>query len=505
MTDPHHLAIPPDDKHNQRLVDNVHPKDWVNPVPADMYNLVVIGAGPAGLVAAAGAAGLGAKVAIIEKHLIGGDCLNVGCVPSKCIIRSSRSAAEMKNSVDLGMMTASDGPKFASVMERMRRIRADISAHDAATRFREQGIDVFLGAGKFQDNSTVVVNDTNLHFKKAVIATGARAAAIDIPGLDEADYLTNETIFNLTELPDHLVVLGGGPIGCELAQAFRRLGSRVTIIARSRLLSREDPDASALLARILDEEGVATILNASVRRVEKTRTSYELAVDTGQGETKVEASHILVGVGRAPNVEGLGLESAGIEYDAKRGVHVDDQLRTTNRHIFAAGDVCMKHKFTHAADAAARIVIQNALFGGRKKLSAITMPWCTFTDPEIAHVGVYGHLVDQDTIDTYHVQLEEIDRALADGETAGFVKIHTAKGSDRILGATIVASHAGEMIGEISVAMAAKLGLGGIANVIHPYPTQAEAIKRAADAYSRTRLTPTVQKSLAGWLKFKRR
>jgi len=497
----------PSDEHNEKLLDNVHPSDWVNPDPEDVYNLVVVGAGSAGLISAIATAGLGGKVALIERHLMGGDCLNVGCVPSKSVIRPARLAAEMKNAAAFGL-TASKVRKedFPKVMERLRRIRAGISANDSAERYSEMGVDVFLGEGKFIAPNAVEVDGKILRFKKAVITTGARASHPDFQGLEETGFRTNETLFNLTDRPDHLIVLGGGPIGCELAQAFRRLGSEVTIIARSEFLSKEDPEASALLADVFEKEGLDILRHASVQRVEKTEDGLKrIVVEVDGKERIVEGDEILVGAGRAPNVEGLGLEKAGVEYDVKRGVHVNDRLQTSNKNIYAAGDCCLASKFTHAADSAAQIVVQNALFGGKKKWSDLNMPWCTYTDPEIAHVGLYERDAKKKGIHTesFAFDMAENDRALADGETRGFVNVMVKKG--KILGATIVSTHAGEMISEISTAMAAGMSLGKLGSVIHPYPTQAEAIKRVAGLYNKTRLTPTVAKLLKGWLKIQRR
>ncbi len=497
------LGLEPADKHNHELVRNAHPSDWTNPTPEGRYNLVVIGGGTAGLVTAAGAAGLGAKVALIEKHLMGGDCLNYGCVPSKALIRSSRAAADVRDAGELGVRVPEGAEvDFAAVMERMRRIRARISRNDSAKKFTELGVDVFLGKGRFTGRGTVEVDGKTLRFKRAVIATGARAAEPQVPGLREAGFLTNETVFTLTERPDRLAVIGAGPIGCELAQAFSRLGSEVTIIERSsQILVREDPDAAEIVQRSFARDGVNLVLGAIVERVTTSDGEKRLHVDVdGRGASVVAVDEILLGVGRAPNVEGLGLEAVGVEYDV-HGVKVDDRLRTTNRKIYAAGDICLKYKFTHTADAAARIVIQNALFSGGKKLSALTVPWCTYTDPEIAHVGMYERDARERGIkvDTFTRQFSGVDRAVADDEEEGFVKVHVKKGTDRILGATIVARHAGEMISEITLAMVARVGLGTISGVIHPYPTQAEAIKQAADAYSRTRLTPFVKRFFS-WL-----
>jgi len=508
MTDSWKFDVLPTDEHNQRLLDNVHPNDWKNPVPEGKYNLVAIGAGTAGLISAIGTAGLGGRVALIERHLMGGDCLNVGCVPSKALIRPARLASEMRHAAEFGLSPSEVRKEdFPKVMERLRRIRADISDNDSASRYTDKGVDVFIGEARFTGRDRVEVGGREIQFKKAVITTGARALHPDIPGLSEAGFLTNETVFSLTELPEHLMVIGGGPIGCELAQAFRRLGSRVTIINRSRFLSREDPEASALLAKVFEREGIEVLLDAGVQSVAATGNVKKLHIARNGVVATVEGDQILVGMGRVPNVGNLGLEAAGVEYDARTGIQVNDNLRTTNSSIYAAGDCCMQHKFTHAADAAAQIVIQNALFGGRKKLSSLNMPWCTYTHPEIAHVGIYEHQARGQgiEIDSYKFEMAENDRAITEGEAEGFVKVTVKKGTDHILGATIVAAHAGEMINEISVAMAAKMGLGKIGGVIHPYPTQSEAIKRTAGLYNQTRLTPTVAKLMKKWLAWQRR
>ncbi|HZW35643.1 MAG: mercuric reductase [Deltaproteobacteria bacterium] len=498
----------PDDVYNAELVANVHPPDWVNPGPAPRYNLVVIGAGTAGLVTAAGAAGLGARVALVERHLLGGDCLNVGCVPSKCLIRSSRAAHDIRDAARYGIGSR-DGwhADFPAVMQRMRRLRARISHHDSVKRFSALGVDVFLGDARFSGPDAVEVDGKTLRFARAVIATGARAFVPPVDGIEEAGFLTNETVFSLTDLPRRLLVLGAGPLGCELAQAFRRFGSEVTIVDMApQFLAREDPDAAEILHRAFRADGIDVALSARILRVRRQETGKVVRMIREGVESEWAGDEILIGAGRVPNVGGMGLEVAGVGYDERTGVHVNDFLRTDNPRIYAAGDVCLERKFTHTADAAARIVIRNALFGGRARMSALTIPWCTYTDPEIAHVGMYEReaLEAGIPVDTFVRELKEVDRAIADGEEEGFVKVHVRKGTGTILGATIVARHAGEMIHEVSVAIAGKVGLGAIANVIHSYPTQAEAIKQAADAYNRTRLTPLVKKLMGWWLSWAR-
>lgn len=501
------IKVPPEDDHNRELVNNVHPPDWVNPEPAGRYNLLVIGAGTAGLVSAAGAAILGGKVALVERYLMGGDCLVTGCVPSKAVIRSSRVAAEIRDAHKFGAVVPQGATMdFAAVMERMRRVRAEISHHDSAKRFREFGADIFLGEARFSGPDTVEVAGRTLRFKKAVIATGARPAVPPIEGLKEAGFLTSETMFNLTGRPDRLMVIGGGPVGCEMAQAFCRLGCGVTLVERNaRFLKREDRDAAEVLAGSLRRDGVDLRLNTIVTHVASADGKKLVHLESGAKIDAIVVDEILVGVGRAPNVEGLNLDAVHVEHGIG-GVIVNDYLQTTNPRIFAAGDVCLPYKFTHAADAAARLVIQNSLFLGRKKFSALAIPWCTYTDPEIAHVGLNEVEAEKRGVrlDTFVVPMRDVDRALTDGEEEGFLKIHVKRGTDRIVGATIVARHAGEMISEITTIIVAKIGLGKIAGVIHPYPTQAEAIKRAADEYNRTRLTPLLKRVLSRWLAWTR-
>jgi pyruvate/2-oxoglutarate dehydrogenase complex dihydrolipoamide dehydrogenase (E3) component len=502
------ITMLPDTPENRQLVANVHPAEWRNPEPADRYNLVVIGAGTAGLVCAAGAAGLGAKVALVERNLLGGDCLNFGCVPSKGIIRAARALFDARASGVFGVR-GSEGLEFdfGEAMARMRRLRTAISYHDSAGRFRDElGVDVFIGNGCFAGPDVVQVAGARLSFSKAVICTGARAAALPITGLAEAGYLTNETVFSLTELPPRLAVIGAGPVGCELAQTFARFGSRVTVIELgSQILGREDSDAAGILHAVLLREGIDLLLGVKIRAVELRGAERVIRLEHDGQLNEVVVDAILLSVGRAPNLEDLELEKAGVSYD-KTGVTVADTLRTTNPDIYAAGDICFPFKFTHTADAMARIVIANALFLGRRTTSTLTIPWCTYTDPEIAHVGMYERDAQEKgvMVTTLTVPLADVDRAVLDGEAEGFARVHLRKGTDKVLGATIVARHAGEMINEFSLAITNGLGLAAIGKTIHPYPTQAEVIKRLADMHSRTRLTPFVKKVLAGWLKWRR-
>jgi len=463
------VQLQPLDEHNQKLESNVHPPEWENPTPSGDYHLVVIGAGTAGLVTAAGAAGLGARVALIERELMGGDCLNVGCVPSKGLIGAARVAATVRDAAPFGVNVPEGAAvDFGTAMARMRKKRADISPADSAQRFSELGIDVYFGQGSFVDDNTVSVTTsagevTQLKFKKAVIASGAHAAAPPIKGLDTIKYLTNENLFSLTELPKRFGIVGSGPIGSEMAQSFARFGSEVFLFERSdHILSREDNDAAAVVQQQFEKDGVNLVLDAvDMELAPSGSTGDEISVKVMQNGVpkEVVVDQLLIAVGRAPNIDGLNLDAVDVKYHNK-GVEVN-----------------------HAADFQARIVIQNALFAvgpfGKKKASDLIIPWATYTSPEIAHVGMYPSDAKEAgvEIDTYVQELEHIDRAILEGTDEGFVKIHTKKGTDTIVGATIVAENAGDMISEITVAMKNKVGLAAIGATIHPYPTQAEAIR----------------------------
>ncbi len=498
------MNTPCDTFERQRL-SNVRPPGWTNPDPASRYRLLVIGAGPAGLVAAKGAAALGARVALIERDLIGGDCLNVGCVPSKALIRTSRLYAEMRNAADYGARVPGDiQVDFPAAMAHMRQLRSRISRWDSINGMAGAGIDVFLGHARFVSGDTVDVDGTRLRFDKAVIATGSRPDTPSIPGLGDVELLTNENIFDLTELPPRLLVVGGGPLGCELAQAFSRFGAK-TIIAQHMplFLPKEERDAAQLLSDSFARDGLEVRLNTTVTDVRMQNGEHVVDMVSDDYHSSVAVDAVLTGVGRLPNIEGLDLHLADVETADETGVRVDDFLRTSNRRIYAAGDVCMEHKFTDVADATARIVVRNALFPGRQRVSALTIPWCTYTDPEIAHVGLYVRQANERDIPvrSFTIPMHQADRAILDGEQTGFVKIHVAQRSDKILGATIVASHAGEMINEITLAMVHGIGLNSLANVIHAYPTQAEAISKAANACNRTRLTPLISGLMRWWLR----
>ena len=500
------VVILPDDAHNRELVGHVHPPDWRNPEPRDRYHLVVVGAGTGGLVSAAIGAGLGARVALVERHLMGGDCLNFGCVPSKAVISSARRVHAARPAGTNGRRggeggggaaeVSGAGSDFAAAMERMRRLRARISPIDGASRFAGLGVDVFLGHGEFVGPDRLRVNGDELHFRRAIIATGARAALIPVPGLEGPGVYTNETIFSLTELPPRLVVIGAGPIGVELAQTFARFGSRVTVVhADAHPLPRDDRDAAAIVTRAIEADGVRVLNSAAVLGARREDGVTVLEVEQAGQREQLAAEAVLVAAGRAPNVGGMGLEAAGVAHD-RAGIHVDDQLRTTAKGIYAVGDVASKHQFTHAADHQARIAVQNALFFGRGRASRLVIPWATYTEPEVAHVGLHRDEAVQagHDVETITVHFDDIDRAILEGEREGFLRVHLKKGSDRILGATLVSAHAGDMIGEITLAMTAGLGLGKLGSTIHPYPTRSDVFARAANAWRKQKLTPTARK-----------
>jgi pyruvate/2-oxoglutarate dehydrogenase complex dihydrolipoamide dehydrogenase (E3) component len=488
----------PDDRHNRDLVANVHPSAWTNPAPAERYDMVVLGAGTAGLVCAAGAAGLGARVALVERHLLGGDCLNFGCVPSKAVLRAASAWHAAASGASFGAPIAAGGGDSARAFERMRALRAAISRNDSADRFRRLGVDVYLGSAHFIAGDRVSVDGTELRFRRAVIATGARAAVPPIPGLSSVAYRTNETIFELDAAPARLAIVGAGPIGCEMAQAFARMGSRVTLIDhQAHVLPRDDADAAAVVERSLERDGVTFAGGATVTSVASRgkETVISLAGSDRPPDPLV-VDELLVATGRKPNLEDLDLERGGI-VSGPDGLRVDTRLRTSNRRVFACGDVTGGDQFTHAADAAARIVIQNALFLGRARADRATIPWCTYTDPELAHVGMTAQAAESAaSVETITIPYADLDRARIDGADEGFLRIHAARRSGRILGATVVGSRAGETIGQISLAMTSGIPLGKIAAAVYPYPTYGEALKKAADAWRRTKLTSGTKRLL---------
>ena len=501
------IGVEPMDDANIELLDQVHPPGWVNPEPKDHYNMVVIGAGTGGLVTAASIAGLGGTVALVEQDLMGGDCLNTGCVPSKALLRAGRAAASIREAEQFGVSAGQQiDVDFQKVMERVRSVRAHISHHDSAQRFStELGVDVFLGHARFDDDNTIVVDgETALNFSKACIATGASPAVPPIPGLDEVNYRTNHDLFNLTEFPQRFGVIGAGAIGCEMAQAFARLGADVTLFEmQDEILAHEDAEAAAVVRRALLDDGVDVQLGAEIHGVSSPdhapQQQSPIAVESSD-ETR-EFDELLVATGRRPNVDNLGLQRAQIAYDERTGIEVDDRLQTTNSDVYAVGDVASRYQFTHAADFMARMVVRNALFFGRESFDDLLIPWCTYTEPELAHVGLYPADLEQRDIEfsTMTRSFADVDRAIVDGDTEGFVRLHVDD-SATILGATVVGPGAGNLIGEIALAMHAGVTLDTVADVIHPYPTTASAFRELGDQYNRTRLTSTVKKLFRGFL-----
>lgn len=467
-----------------------------------VYNVVVIGAGTGGLVTAAGTAGLGGRVALIERNKMGGDCLNFGCVPSKALISSARLIQQIREAEKWGLDRQSPQFAFEKVFERMRERRAKIAPNDSQERFESLGVDVFRGEAHFISPHEIEVDGQKLHAKNFVIATGSRAAIPKIEGIDQVPYFTNETIFDeLREKPESMIVLGGGPIGCELGQTFSRLGVKVTIVQRgTQLLPREDVDVAEFMQNRFTAEGIRFHLKAPANRV--SMHDGKIALEFADAEP-ITADAMLIAAGRTPNLLALNLKAAGVDYDA-RGVKVNTYLQTSLPHIYAAGDITNSLKFTHTADFTARIVVRNILMPLqflRQKVDWSVVPWCTYTDPEVAHVGLGEEEARQKNIgyDLFVVPLKDVDRAVVESEALGFAKILAAKGSDKILGGTIVAPHAGDLLHEFVLAMKARIGLGTIASTIHAYPTFAELARKAGDKYNKTRLTPRAKK-IFNWL-----
>ena len=466
------------------------------------YNVVVIGAGTAGLVTAAGTAGLGGRVALIERHKMGGDCLNFGCVPSKALISSARLIENIRRAPDWGLDKQEPRFEFERIFARMRARRAQIAPNDSQERFESLGVDVFRGEARFVSPHEVEVDGQKLRAKNFVIATGSRAAIPKIEGIDEVPYFTNETIFDeLKEKPESMIVLGGGPIGCELGQALSRLGVGITIVQKgAQLLPPEDRDVAEFMQLRFATEGIAVRLNATATRVSVREGKVILEFRDGEPLT---AESLLISVGRTPNLRALNLEAAGVEYD-EHGVKANDYLQTSQPHIYAAGDITNRLKFTHTADFTARTVIRNILLPLpflRQKMDFSVVPWCTYTEPEVAHVGLGEKAAKEENIayDLFTVPLDEVDRAVLESEETGFVKVLTKKGSDQILGVTLVGAHAGDLLHEFVLAIKQGIGLGAIASTIHAYPTFAELARKAGDKYSKTRLTPRA-KTFFTWL-----
>ncbi len=476
----------------ETLLRRVRPRDWKNPAPKGSYDLAIIGAGPAGIAAAEYAARLGYAVALVERNRLGGNSLNAGSVPSKVLVRTALVCAMTRRGRDFGVSNATEPAlDFARATSRMRRIQTRIAALSSVEELIALGVDLFFADARFANVDTLLVGDAQLRFKKALIATGARPRVPDIPGLERVGYHTSATIFELTALPERLAVVGGGPLGCELAQAFCRMGSKVTIVQNEpKFLPREERDAAEILDRSMARDGVEIRLNTAVVGARRGTAGKILETMNSGVKSEIEADDILLSVGRVPNVEELGLGAAEVDCDTQLGIKVDDYMRSSNPNVYAAGDACTMLKFTNAAQASARLAVQNALQQMHKPHGQLIIPWCTYCDPEIAHIGIHVWEARRDSIPikSYTVMMQDVDRAILDSQETGFVKIHIAEGSDKILGATIVALRASEMINEMAVIMGAGIGMNALADIVHTYPAQSGGIMQAALAYVRDRV-----------------
>ena len=460
-----------------------------------MYDITIIGGGVGGLVTASGAAQFGAKTALVEKaKVLGGDCLNFGCVPTKTLLHSAKVFHQVKNCAGLGINTGPVSLDFGKVMDHMRKIKATIAVHDDPQRFRDMGVDVFFGSGSFKDSGTFTVNGKDLTSKKFLIATGSRPAALPIPGLDSVNYLTNESILKLTELPKSLIVLGAGPIGMEYAQAFARFGSKVTVIEKmGQILPREDKELADPLEEVLKSEGITIETCIETEKIEEKngQTVITALCEKDHCRKRFTADKLLVAIGRAPNIEGLNLDGIGVK-TRRSGIVVDDSLKTSVPNIFACGDVSGPFPFTHMAEHQAGVVIGNALFPlVNRKMNKTVVPWATFTDPPFARVGAteaeakekYG----DSAVKVYRYQYSSHDRAIIEGATAGMVKlVCDLKG--RLYGAHIVGGDSENLIHEYALAMANGITVQKISSTIHVYPTMGQIVKRAADQYYKEKL-----------------
>lgn len=474
-----------------------------------VYNVVVIGGGTAGLVTAAGTAGLGGRVALIEQDRMGGECLNTGCVPSKALISTARLVDQMRHADEWGLQPREPDFDFDEVFARMRDRRARLAPHDSQERFEGLGVDVFRGHATFFSPHEVRVDGSALTARNFVIAAGSHAAVPSIQGLEGVPFYTNESVFDeLKGKPDRLTILGGGPIGCELGQVFARLGVRVTIVQRPpQILEKEDADAAGLLRRRLEAEGVTVLTGTQVQAAKRSGKTIQLSLE-GDPETEkiLESDALLIAAGRSPNIDGLNLERAGVAF-TKSGVTVNEYLQTSQSHIYAAGDITGIHQFTHMADHHARTVVRNILFPWFKaKREDSVVPWCTYTSPEVARVGLNEDQARERGIeyDLFTQDLEDLDRAVLEEAATGFAKVLTGKRSDRILGVTLVCERAGDLLSEFALAMKTKVGLKGIARTIHPYPTFAEIARKIADQRLRSRLTPFAKAVFARLYRWRR-
>lgn len=451
-------------------------------------DICVIGGGSGGLGVAAGAVQMGAKTVLIESGEMGGDCLNYGCVPSKALIAAGKHAKAMTDGADFGITPVKPQVDFAKVNAHVKDVIASIAPMDSVERFEGLGVTVLQGAGRFVDKRTVEVNGQRIKARRIVVATGSSAATPPIPGLEDVSYLTNENIFDLTTCPEHLIIIGGGPIGMEMAQAHLRLGARVTVLEAFKLLGKDDPELTAIVLDRLRSEGADLREGAKIARIDQTGDEVSITLETDAGDEVIKGSHLLVAAGRKPNLDGLNLEAAGIDY-TPRGIKVDDRLRTSNKKVFAIGDVAGGLQFTHVAGYHAGIVIRNALFRVPAKADHSSVPWVTYTDPEMAHVGLTEEMARQkmSKVEVLRWPFAENDRAAAERKTEGLIKVITDSHA-RILGASIVGPGAGELILPWVMAVSQGMKVSTMASVIAPYPTMSEVSKRAAGSY----YTPTL-------------
>ncbi len=474
---------------NRKFRQDIFPSNWVNPQPVDQYDLLILGGGPGGMTAAILAKTFNVRVALVEKEHLGGECLSYGCIPSKALLRCSRVAQTVRQAADYGVEIPEGwSVNFNAVMQRVHCLQTTISPYDSAAHLKKLGIDVFLGAGHFTGPNKLEVHNQTIKFKKAVIDTGTQPAPLNIPGLDQADYWTNQNIFTMPTLPKRLGMIGGGPICCELAQAFLRFGSQVFLVTHAQnLLPRDDLMATERLQEIFEQEGMKIFAQSQVQRVEKKGNEKILYLDNTSEPIVVD--EIFAAIGRIPFTEGLGLENAGISYDKKKGILTNDYLQTSNADIYAAGDVTSQYKFTHISKELSIKAVVNALNGNQEKKSALIVPWCTYTDPEVAHVGLSEQEAKKQgiSVEIVTVDMSEVDRAILDGETTGFVKLLVRENSDQIVGATLMAAHAGDMISELTVAMHGEKGLEALSQAIHPFPTQAQVLRTAAETILKKR------------------
>ncbi|MBI2608840.1 MAG: dihydrolipoyl dehydrogenase [Deltaproteobacteria bacterium] len=469
----------------------------------EKYDLVVIGGGSGGLVCAAGAASLGAHVALIEKKKLGGDCLNTGCVPSKALIKSARMIHEIQNAEKYGIKKTSLEFDFKDIMDRVRQVQATIEPHDSREKFESLGVSVKFGNYEFMDGNRITNGSEILQAKRFVIATGSSPFIPTIEGLDPSQVLTSENIWGLEKLPKSMIFIGGGPISSELSQCMARFGSQVTLLDRGAgLLHREDRDMAAFVQEAFVKDDMTLNFNGEVTHISHEPHLHHVTFKKQNETLQYQAEKLFLALGRTPTLHGLGLEKVGIQF-TPQGIGINQHCETNIPHIYACGDVAGPYQFTHFADYQARIILRNALFPGKSKVDYRVIPWCTYTDPELARVGLSEKEVKEKKISHQIIkyELNEHDRAVCDSENHGLVKIITEKRSDKILGASIVGPHAGDLLQEFTFAMKNNAGLKAISKTIHPYPTMTEISKRTADEWMRRKLTPIVLKALKFYFK----